>query len=178
MPTSREVQLKELLERVQAGDQQAFEVLYREFFPGVRRTVYRLAPGRADCEQLVQDVFLKAFLNLRRLRRSSSFPGWLKAIARNEALGALRLAKRVPEMCLLESAVADERVDRGRIHRDQLEAVAKAYAQLPALQRRIIRYAAQGLSDREISIRTDCSVASVKLHKHRLRRVLKTAVQS
>ncbi|GAB4108468.1 MAG: RNA polymerase sigma factor [Acidobacteriota bacterium] len=178
MPASREVRLKELLQRVREGDQQAFDVVYREFLPGVRKTVYGLAPNHADREQLVQDVFIKAYMNLWRLRRSSSFPGWLTAIARNEALGALRLAKRAPEISLLQSAVPDERTEHGCFDRDQLEAVIEAYVQLPALKRRIIRYAAQGLSDREISIRTECSVASVKLHKHRIRKLLKGAIQS
>jgi RNA polymerase sigma-70 factor (ECF subfamily) len=53
-----------LIERIQAGDQAAFNLLYERYFGRVFGYVARRINNRADAEEAVQEVFLAVFSSL------------------------------------------------------------------------------------------------------------------
>ena len=53
-----------LIERIQAGDEAAFDIVYERYFPRVFTFVRRRLSNRADVEETVQDVFLAVFSSL------------------------------------------------------------------------------------------------------------------
>ena len=66
------------------GDRQAFRELYRRHQQKVRATLFRLCNG-ADLDDLVQEVFLKAWKGLAGFRQSAQFSTWLYRITVNVA---------------------------------------------------------------------------------------------
>jgi RNA polymerase sigma-70 factor (ECF subfamily) len=79
----------ELVLQCQQGNQQSFRLLYRRFEPRVRATLYQLC-GAAVLDDLVQEVFLKAWKGLPQLRQASQFSTWLYRICWNVALDRRR----------------------------------------------------------------------------------------
>lgn len=75
-----------LLDRILAGDKQAFGTLVRRHEKRVYRTTIAITGEAADAEEAMQETFLKAYLKLRSFRRDSRFTTWLTRIAVNEAL--------------------------------------------------------------------------------------------
>jgi RNA polymerase sigma-70 factor (ECF subfamily) len=71
-----------------------FGWLYKSYEPMVRRIVrgFRLRDATAD--DLVQEIFIKAWKALPDLRNSGAISPWLKMIARNACLSELREQKR------------------------------------------------------------------------------------
>lgn len=66
------------------GDRQSFRVLYRRHQQRVRQILYQLCdPPTLD--DLVQDVFLRAWKGLPKFRQGSQFSTWLYRIAWNVA---------------------------------------------------------------------------------------------
>ncbi len=74
----------ELVLQCQQGNQQSFRQLYQRYQQRVRSTLYQLCGGEA-LDDLVQDVFLRAWKGLPQLRQASQFSTWLYRICWNVA---------------------------------------------------------------------------------------------
>jgi len=66
------------------GDQQSFRILYQRHQQRVRSTLYQLC-GSSLLDDLVQEVFLRAWKGLPKLRQTSQFSTWLYRISWNVA---------------------------------------------------------------------------------------------
>jgi RNA polymerase sigma-70 factor, ECF subfamily len=77
------------------GAVEAFNLLVSGWEKPVYNYLLRLTGNREDALDLTQDVFLKAYQNLRKLEDPSRFAPWLYRIAHNEAYSLFR--KRRPE---------------------------------------------------------------------------------
>ena len=97
-----------LIERVAAGDTEAFYELVRP----CERVLFLAARGvvgnDADAEEIAQEAVLKAFSNLRRFRGESKFSTWLIQIALNEARMRLRKERRTLHESLEQPLREDE----------------------------------------------------------------------
>ncbi|MBI3866229.1 MAG: sigma-70 family RNA polymerase sigma factor [Planctomycetia bacterium] len=81
----------EAVERVIAGDREAFRHLVNRHQAAVCATVRALSSARADWEDVAQDVFLAAFQHLATFDASKgSFRTWLLAITRNQFRNRIR----------------------------------------------------------------------------------------
>lgn len=74
----------ELVQQCQQGNSQSFRQLYRRYSPRVRSTLYPLC-GAQSLDDLVQEVFLRAWKGLPQLREASQFSTWLYRICWNVA---------------------------------------------------------------------------------------------
>jgi RNA polymerase sigma-70 factor (ECF subfamily) len=89
-----------LLHQARAGDRQAFAGLVAEFSPLVFHIAYSVVWQVQDAEDVVQETFLKAYLNLRGLREVRAFPAWIGRIARNLAQNRQRYRRARPVVAL------------------------------------------------------------------------------
>ncbi len=122
-----------LVELARAGDTAAFGSLVRRYQDRLFPTAYRLTGRVEDAQDLVQEAFLKAYVNLGQFHGESSFFTWLYRIAVNLALSNRRkkrveshapLAQGMPRDDLIEDpsragpSDAIERAERDQqIHR-------------------------------------------------------------
>jgi RNA polymerase sigma-70 factor, ECF subfamily len=125
-------------ERIQAGDEAAFEALFREHYHGLCVFAARLVASDAIAEELVQDVLLRVWEQRERLHVTGSVPAYLYGAVRNQALGHLR-HERVERKWLAHpggsrppapssgAANTDERVRAAEL----AAAIERALAQLP-----------------------------------------------
>jgi RNA polymerase sigma-70 factor, ECF subfamily len=74
---------KTLIEAVLAGDKKAYEKLYDRYAPLIRAVCYDYTGNLADAQDLAQEVFMRAYEKLDRLRKRDSFGKWLVGIARH-----------------------------------------------------------------------------------------------
>ncbi|WAS06606.1 sigma-70 family RNA polymerase sigma factor [Gloeomargaritales cyanobacterium VI4D9] len=87
IPTQAETPLHPdlaLVQRCQQGDPEGFRWLYRRFQPRVRGTLYRLC-GAVALDDLTQEVFMRVWRGLPRLRQLDIFNTWLYRITLNVA---------------------------------------------------------------------------------------------
>lgn len=81
--------------RHQAGDQEAFRILYARYFDRICGYGRVMLADRHEAEDLTQQVFLKAFNALPRYEPRGAFWNWLFTIARNYALNELDKRGRI-----------------------------------------------------------------------------------
>ena len=97
-----------LIERVAAGDTEAFYELVRPCERGLFLAARGVLGNDADAEEIAQEAVLKAFSNLRRFRGESKFSTWLIQIALNEARMRLRKERRTLHESLEQPLREDE----------------------------------------------------------------------
>ena len=135
------------LERARRGEVDAFAELVRAHHPAVRVFLASHLRDAGAIDDLVQDVFLRAFDRLSTLRDGTAFRAWLLGIARNRALEHLRerLRPGLPSPDALEALLDqtqlailegdDEEARRGL----ELEALRQCIRGLPPVGARLIR---------------------------------------
>ncbi|HVH17553.1 MAG TPA: RNA polymerase sigma factor [Myxococcota bacterium] len=89
----------ELIERILAGDQAAFEQLYDRYLPRVFGFVQKRLDNRADTEETVQEVFFHVFSCLASYRKEAHFAAWVLGIARRTVANRFK-RKRHPTVPL------------------------------------------------------------------------------
>ncbi len=92
----------ELVAEAIAGSRTAFESLMQRYERLIWKIVLRCSSSLDDTEDIVQQTFMKAFVNLPRFEGKSSFSTWLVSIARNEALMWRRKRSRRREQAMPE----------------------------------------------------------------------------
>ncbi len=79
-----------LVELVLAGDDAAFEYLFDRYAESIRRLYLQRTGNGDDAEDLLQETFVKVFINLNRSNREYTFGQWLYTIARNTFIDYVR----------------------------------------------------------------------------------------
>lgn len=85
--------------RARDGDSPAFEALVYEFAPSIYRVASAIA-GEQFAPDIVQETFVSAWRELRRLREPERFAAWLHRIAVNRSRSVLRSRRSVKEIAL------------------------------------------------------------------------------
>lgn len=80
------------------GDESAFAEIVRRYTPRVFQFASRYFRERSQVEDAAQEVFLKAYTQLKSYEGRGSFEGWLTRITTNTCLNMIRSTKRRPEM--------------------------------------------------------------------------------
>jgi RNA polymerase sigma-70 factor (ECF subfamily) len=89
-----DIRLAELVKQAREGNRFAFEQLIDRHQGDIYRMIYYRIRARMDAEDLTQDVFIRAFRSISRLREPDRFRSWLFRIAVNRVNDYLR-KKRV-----------------------------------------------------------------------------------
>jgi RNA polymerase sigma-70 factor, ECF subfamily len=115
---SRAEEDRDLVGEAKAGSEPAFEELIRRHQQRVFALVGGILRRREDVEDVAQQIFLKAFLSLKRFDQRSAFSTWLYKISVNECWDYLRKKKVRP--LVYESDLSEEQVSRldGIVSRD------------------------------------------------------------
>lgn len=169
----------ELVRRVQAGRDEAFDELVRRYERKVYNICYRMLGNDQDASEALQDTFLRAFRFLPRFQFKSSFFTWIYRIATNVSLTRLRKRKQ-PEIVSLDEPVNEagdvpleipdakyspEEVHRQTVLREKLNAAVDS---LPAEHREVVKLRDfEGQSNEEVAAALGISVAAVKSRLHR-----------
>jgi RNA polymerase sigma-70 factor (ECF subfamily) len=172
-----------LIQQAQDGDRSAFGELVRRHYTGVVNVVYRLCGDTGLAEDMAQEAFLRAWLNLPSFHPESSLRNWLYRIAVNAALDVLRRKTDEP--------IEDEKMQMATdqapgpeaavIAKEQAAFLQQAMKSLPEAARSVLVLREYGeLSYQEIAAVLDIPIGTVMSRlnyaRNRLRELLKTQV--
>ena len=167
------------IRRAQAGDVNAFELLYREHAGRIFALCLRLQAGNsAEATELMQDVFIKAWRRLATFRGDCAFSSWLHRMAVNTMLENARSDRRrvarvlpMDDTSLLPGAARSSGVE---LKMDMEDAIAS----LPRGARlAFVLHDVEGYQHQEIAEQLSVSVGTVKAQLHRARRLLRERLE-
>jgi RNA polymerase sigma-70 factor, ECF subfamily len=174
-----------LVERVQAGDKRAFDLLVSKYQRRLMRLVSRLVHDPAEAEDVVQETFIKAYRALRHFRGESAFYTWLYRIGINTAKNFIvTQGRRTPTSTDADAEQAEVFDDAGHL-RDintpesmlaskQIAQTVNAAMDLLPLELRtaIVLREIEGLTYEEISEVMACPIGTVRSRIFRAREVI------
>lgn len=99
---------RDVISRVLAGDRTAFEILVRRYNQRMFRAARAITRTDVDAEDVLQQAWLGVYKNLAQFRGSASFPTWATRIAVNEAIALTRKRPVVAEVVDAASEVAPD----------------------------------------------------------------------
>ena len=102
-----------LVGRASEGDLAAYDELVRRYQSRIYSLVYNMTSNKEDAEDMVQDVFVKAYSSLKNFRRTASFYTWIYRIAINQTINFLKKRKKRQALSLND---VDEGVERDPVY--------------------------------------------------------------
>ncbi len=103
----------DLVRRAKAGDSAAFSELVQRYNRRIFRLTKHITQNQEDAEDVLQEVFMKAYTHLSTFEGNSKFYTWLVRIAVNESLMKLRKRKSGKQVSLDEPvSTGDEEIMR------------------------------------------------------------------
>ena len=162
----RAVEDADLIRQAARGKVEAYNLLVSRWEKRVYNYLLRITGNREDALDLAQDVFLKAYQNLRKLDDPARFAPWLYRIAHNEAYSMFR--KRRPEADVEEiepeSTEGGITVGGSSVFPMELSlAVASALGRLTPDQREaVVLKIYQGFKFEEMAEILACPVSTIK----------------
>lgn len=158
----------DLLRRIATGDGDALSRVFELHSPVVLGLLVRMLGGRAEAEEVLQEVFLQVWMQADRYEESRSSPrGWILMLARSRALDRLR--RRVSRQRREDEVAAEEGVTVRPVGTARLEAdeqrnrVGAALGVLSPEQRDCIELAFfEGLTHTQIAERLKAPLGTVK----------------
>ena len=165
----------ELVRRSQLQDEIAYGELVRRYQRKIYALVYNMTSNKEDAEDVVQDVFVKAFKSLKHFMGNASFYTWVYRIAVNRTINFLKQRNRRTGLSLDDM---DEGIERDK-HYVELMARESPFrdATLTELQEKlntalqklsekhrtvVVLHDIQGVPHDEIAKMIDCSSGTVR----------------
>jgi RNA polymerase sigma-70 factor, ECF subfamily len=175
---------QQLVQRVQAGEKSAFNLLVLKYQHRVLKLVSRFVSDAAEAEDVAQEAFIKAYRALASFRGDSAFYTWLYRIAINTAKNALVSNRRRPvdfdldlqdpEQYDRHARLKESDTPEGVLLTEEIRQVVEhAMEQLPEdLRTAIVLRELEGLSYEEIAEAMDCPVGTVRSRIFRAREAI------
>ncbi|MCP3428948.1 RNA polymerase sigma factor RpoE [Opacimonas viscosa] len=186
---SEQITDQQLVEKVQNGDKQAYNLLVLKYQNRVTNLVARYVKNSGDVADVTQEAFIKAYRALPNFRGESAFYTWLYRIAVNSAKNYLVSQSRKPPAndvdadeaefyeggeVLHEMASPEKKLLTKEIETVLLGAVAK----LPEdLRMAITLREMEGMSYEDIATVMECPVGTVRSRIFRAREAVDNAIR-
>jgi RNA polymerase sigma-70 factor, ECF subfamily len=179
---------QELVQRVQAGDKKAFDLLVLKYQQRIVHVITGFVHDPVEALDVAQEAFIKAYRAIPNFRGDSAFYTWLYRIAINTAKNYLTAAARRPPTMDVDAADATNYYDapelkefetpESNVMSNELEqAIHRAIEALPEDTATAIKLREfEGMSYEEISQVMDCPIGTVRSRIFRAREAIDTRV--
>ena len=147
--SNRKEFLFHVIRRCQDGDRKAMEEIYSNYKSSLFNLTYRYTRNMSSAEDLLQDIFIKIFTGIRKLRSPEAFNAWVYRTAINACISATRKSGRGKIIPLNEINKPDEaEVENVHFKLD----MEKAVSFLPSKQKAVfLLHDVQGFTHGEIA---------------------------
>lgn len=158
----------ELMQRLSAGNEDAFGELFGRYYPRVCAFVGCIVKEESTAEDIAQDIFLKIWERRDIFQgRVTSFNGYVYRMARNAALNAIRQMTNIDweQYIQIEETLPDESFEREYYSREKELFIRLVVCRMPEQRRRIFemsRYA--GMDNQAIADELKISKRTVENH--------------
>ena len=163
----------ELVHRVRDGDTGAFRILVNLYKDKSLSLAVSIVRDEPLAEDILQDVFIKVYKNIKKFKFKSKFSTWLYRIVVNSCYNELK--KQRPKVAIEASNILEQAVTKTRdktlAYKDQQKYIQMAMAQLKTDEALVLRlfYLCE-MSLKEIETISGYSVSKIRVDLHRGRK--------
>jgi RNA polymerase sigma-70 factor (ECF subfamily) len=160
---------RSVLAEVAQGNEDAFAILFNQYRHKIIYFAWKFLQSNARAEDVLQEIFLKVWMNRSQLADIKNFKAWLTTITRNHIFNALR------KMAVEEAFITELSRKAGQQHEDTVlnslsfnelqQALRKAVSNLTPQQKKVFELSRmEGLKHEQIAERLEISRETVKKH--------------
>lgn len=166
MSVIKGIEEETLIQRFISGDQTAFELLFRFYYPGLVTFVSQIISDRDEAEEIVQDFFVNVWTVRKNIQKSSSLKSYFFVSVKNRAFNYLK-KEQIKEKTLNQ---LKEIVEKDMLFQPDLfveselqQQIAKAMEKLPTRTREIFMMSRfKNISNDEIATQLELSKRTVE----------------
>jgi RNA polymerase sigma-70 factor (ECF subfamily) len=189
-----EVDTHVLIQRLQAGQVDAFAGLFEHYSPQVYRQAVHFLGNEAEAEEVMQEVFLTLYEKASTFRGEAAISTWLYRLTANTSISRLRRRSRRQEVSLeaylpqfsddghhRERPVRDwsDDIERILVREESCQLLREAIDKLRPLDKAVVVLSdLEELSQRETADILGLSLAAVKARLHRARLFLRSQLET
>jgi len=142
-----------ILQGCQKNDPAAQQLLYQRYSPKMLSVCYRYAKSREDAEDMLQEGFVKIFLQINRYEHRGSLEGWILRVIVHTCINHLKKYKKfndVVDLAYAANLIIREDNIPGIV---QAKQIVESIRALPIGYRTVLNlYAIEGYSHKEIGL--------------------------
>lgn len=133
MPENSTYSDEEIIEKVRSEDQELYAVIIERYQTKLLRYATNLTQDEHNAADIVQEAFIKAFINLRGFDTKKKFSSWVYRIVHNEAINIAKKYQR--ETPILENVdfKSEENIELNFEKQEIIEKVEKCFAKMPLI---------------------------------------------
>jgi len=169
-----------LIKLAKGGDRAAFGQLVKLHKDFTFSVIMNVVKNRQDAEDIMQNVFIKVFYQLKKFDERSKFSTWIYRVATNESLTFKRLYKhKFDTEQALQTVGIKNKVESDLEKQDQQKYVREAIEQLTDAEKHVVSlFYLKEHKIKEIAKISDKTESWVKVVLHRGRTKLKSILES
>ena len=173
--------IERLVKASQAGDRSAFNEIVKLYQQQSMRIAVRMLGNADEATEAVQNGFVKAYLNIGKLREPKRFEAWFFRIIANTAISQRKAAKYRAEKIKIDEGYKGKKAlspVESQIGEELKEAIRRAMLKLSKKEAKAIAlFGIEDLSQEKIAEIMGCSVEAVKWHVFKARQKLKVLLK-
>lgn len=160
-------EIQRLVSQAKEGDKQAFSTLVKFFQPKIFSVAFKMLCNEEDAKDVMQDTFIKAWMQLKTYRNDYQFSTWVYKIASNICFDKLKSSERKLSVKLSETnkyeVISDVDAESELINKDLADKIRNITNTLSPKQKMLftLRYL-EGLAVDEIVQITGLSAVKIK----------------
>lgn len=149
-----------------------FKNIYQTYSPKVHRLCLGYTGNAMEADDLLQEVFIKAWQNLDKFRGDSQISTWIYRIAVNTCLYHLRSQKNKKSVDIDKAIIKKEEETDDK--EQQIQLLYKCISELSEADRLIITLLLEEVPYHEIAAVTEISEGNLRVKIHRIKQQLST----
>lgn len=162
-----------------------FEMLVDRYQNDFLRTAFKIVKSKEEAEDIVQESFIKIYLNAKKFRNieGASFRSWAYKIVLNTSFNHYKKLKRIRESIkyvdsTFYEGVADVKNNDFEIEANMKDCIGQILPKLPShLQGVLKKYYLEDKSQKEIAQEEGVSTVAVKMRLFRAKRLFKKIIE-
>ena len=180
-PKTKVVDIERLVKASQAGDRDSFDELVGLYQQRAMQVAVRMLGDANEAAEAVQNGFVKAYLNINRLREPKRFEAWFFRIIANTTISQRKATKNRAEKAKISGNCESKKVftpEQKEAGKELKEAIQRAMLKLSKKQAQAIAlFGIEDLPRDEVAEIMGCSAEAVRWHVFKARQKLRVLLK-
>lgn len=180
MKIPNDIEEKEVLLRLRAGDHHAFETIYFKYASPIMAHLVHLLKSADLAQEIAQETFMAVWESREKIDAEKAFKSYLYKIATNKTYNLFRRAaydQQLKKMLLPILSEAHSPIEAYIYHKENQQLLHELLEKMPPKQREVFTlFKIEGYSYREISERLGISQSTINTHINRANQFIQAEV--
>ncbi len=133
MPESKSLTDEELIVRVRSHDKELYRIIVERYEKKLLRYAFLLIKNKEKAEDIIQQAFIKAYINLNGFNTNKKFSSWIYRIVHNEAMNIIKKYKKETPLKLDIDLASAQDLEEEYVKKELVRNAKHCLSELPVI---------------------------------------------